>query len=118
MTKNNKGRNGSDRATPKTADTHNCTGGDPLAGWFNVNKPSRNRQHQPMLSFVLTADHAIPEAAARVLDLRGKSFNIITRIVPEVSFCGCIRKNDALYPLGSPSWSAPGFMAGQEGGGK
>lgn len=64
------------------------------------------RQHQPVLSFVLTADHAIPEAAARVHDLRGKGFNVITQIV-----------RAAFYSIGSPEWPYPGFMTGTEGGG-
>jgi len=75
------------------------------------------RQHQPLLSFVLTADHAIPEAAARVHDLRGMGFNIITRIVPTVKFRGCIRRNAALYSLGVPEWPYPGFVPDKEGGG-
>ncbi|MDO9227088.1 MAG: helix-turn-helix domain-containing protein [Pseudomonadota bacterium] len=53
------------------------------------------RQHQPLLSFVLTADHAIPEAAARVHDLRAMGF----------------------YSLGSPKWPYPGFLTGTEGRG-
>ena len=44
MTQNNKGR---DRlvsgATPKTSDSRNHTGQDPLIGWFNLAKHSRNR---------------------------------------------------------------------------
>lgn len=44
MTKNNKGRNGGDRPTPKTTDSRNHTGNDPLIGWFNLAKPSRNHQ--------------------------------------------------------------------------
>lgn len=75
------------------------------------------RQHQPLLSFVLTADHAIPEAAARVHDLRAKGFNIITRILPTVEFRGEIRRNAALYSLGVPEWPYPGFVTGKEGGG-
>ena len=75
------------------------------------------RQHQPLLSFVLTAAHAIPEAAARVHDLRGMGFNIITRIVPTVKFRGRIRRNAALYSLGVPEWPYPGFVADTEGGG-
>ena len=75
------------------------------------------RQHQPLLSFVLTADHAIPEAAARVHDLRCKGFHIITRIVPWVKFRGRIRRNAALYSLGVPEWPYPGFVTGKEGGG-
>jgi Helix-turn-helix domain len=68
------------------------------------------RQHQPLLSFVLTADHAIPEAAARVHDLRSRGFHIITRIVPQVWFRGRARRNAALYSLGVPEWPAPGFL--------
>ena len=47
MTKNNKGRSGGDRLTPKT--THSCIqpGADPLAGWFSLAKSSHiNRQHK------------------------------------------------------------------------
>jgi len=65
------------------------------------------RQHQPILSFTLTADHAIPEAAARVHDLRAKGFNVMTTIVPEVMFRGVTRRNVALYSIGSPEWGTP-----------
>lgn len=68
------------------------------------------RKQGPILSFVMTADHAIPEAAARVHDLRAMGFNIVTRIVPEVLFRGAIRRKAALYSLGVPEWSAPGFV--------
>jgi len=74
------------------------------------------RQHQPLLSFVLTADHAIPEAAARVHDLRGMGFSILTRIAGKVIFRGCTRRNAAFYSLGSPEWPYPGFLAGVGGG--
>lgn len=74
------------------------------------------RQHQPLLSFVLTADHAIPEAAARVHDLRAMGFNIITRIAGKVSFRGCTRRKAAFYSLGSPEWPYPGFLSDEEGG--
>ena len=70
------------------------------------------RQYQPVLSFVLTADHAIPEAAARVHDLRAKGFNILTTIKPDVEFRGLTRHNAALYSLGTPEWPAPGFLEG------
>ncbi len=47
MTKNNKGRSGGDRPTPKTSDSRNHTGADPLAGWFSLAKSSRiNRQQK------------------------------------------------------------------------
>lgn len=73
------------------------------------------RQFQPLLSFVLTADHAIPEAAARVHNLRAMGFNILTSILPEVEFRGVIRRNAALYSLGSPEWPRPGFFEEEEG---
>ncbi|HMV00476.1 MAG TPA: helix-turn-helix domain-containing protein [Rhodocyclaceae bacterium] len=69
--------------------------------------------HQPVLSFILTADHAIPEAAARVHDLRSMGFNIRTTILPKVEFRGAIRRNAALYSMGSPEWPAPGFLEGR-----
>ena len=72
------------------------------------------RAHQPILSLTLTADHAIPEAAARIHDLRRMVWNIITRIIPEVEFRGRIRRNVARYSLASPEWPAPGFCV--EGG--
>ncbi len=73
------------------------------------------RQHQPLLSFVLTADHAIPEAAARVHDLRRRGFHIITRIIPQVRFRGRVRRNAAFYSLGVPEWPAPGFLTNESG---
>ena len=72
------------------------------------------RKHQPLLSFVLTADHAIPEAAARVHDLRAMGFNIRTTIVCEVEFRGTIRRKAAFYSIGMPEWPAPGFQAKKE----
>lgn len=68
------------------------------------------RQLQPVMSFVLTADHAIPEAAARVFDLRAMGFNVQTTILPAVEFRGRIRRNVALYSLGTPEWPRPGFF--------
>ncbi|WP_138678116.1 helix-turn-helix domain-containing protein [Candidatus Accumulibacter phosphatis] len=72
------------------------------------------RERQPVPSFELTANLAIPEAAARVRDLRAKGFNILTVILPEFEFRGVIRRNVALYSLGVPEWPAPGFL-GEEG---
>lgn len=70
------------------------------------------RQHWP----VLTADYAIPEAAARGHNLRVMGFNIVTTILPEVEFREAIRRSAALYSLGSPEWPCPSFF-GEEGGG-
>ena len=70
------------------------------------------RQHQPLLSFVATADYAIPEFAARVHNLRSLGFDVRTRIEARVIFRGRERKNAAFYSLGTPEWPAPGFNAG------
>ena len=43
MTTKPKGRNGGDRATPKTFDASHYTGQAPPIGGFNLAKPSRNR---------------------------------------------------------------------------
>jgi hypothetical protein len=72
------------------------------------------RQHQPILSFLLTAEHAIPEAAARIHNLRGMGFNILTTIHPTVTFRGVDRRNVASYSLGTPEWPRPGFFDGVE----
>lgn len=68
------------------------------------------RVDQPVLSFELTADHAIPEAAARVHELRAMGFNIVTRIEATVIFRGRERRNAAFYSIGSPEWPRPGFL--------
>lgn len=64
----------------------------------------------PTLSLVLTAIHAIPEATARIHDLRVKGFNIATTIQSEILFRGKIRKRVALYSLGNPVWPRPGYL--------
>lgn len=46
MTKNNKGRAPGKDATQSTSNSHNHTALDPLIGWFNLAKPSRNRQQK------------------------------------------------------------------------
>jgi hypothetical protein len=68
------------------------------------------REQQPILSFVLTADYAIPESAARIHDLRGMGYNIITTILPSVEFRGVLRRNVAKYSMGTPEWPRPGFF--------
>lgn len=65
------------------------------------------RRHQPILSLTMTADHAIPEAAARVHDLRAMGFNVLTTIHSSVIFRGVERRNVASYSLGVPEWLAP-----------
>ena len=67
------------------------------------------RERQPIISFDLTCAEIIPEAAARVHDLRCMGFNILTTIHPAVEFRGVIRRNVASYSLGSPEWPQPGF---------
>ena len=59
------------------------------------------REQQPVLSFTLTADHAIAETAARVHDLRA-----------------AVRRNVASYSLGSPEWPRPGFLDGANDAGQ
>jgi len=68
------------------------------------------REHQPILSFVMTADCAIPETCARIHDLREMGFNIQTRIERKVIFRGRERRNVAYYSIGSPMWPRPGFL--------
>lgn len=46
MTRHNEGRVPVQDATPKTTDSRNDTGSDPLTGWFNLAKPSRNCQQK------------------------------------------------------------------------
>lgn len=72
-------------------------------------------QLQPVVSLVLTADHAIPETAARVHNLRAMGFNILTTIHPTVIFRGSERHNVASYSLCFPARSRPGFFDGGEG---
>ena len=68
------------------------------------------RQNGALLSLNLTADLAIPEAAARIHDLRAKGFNVITTIQNEVIFRGCLRKRVAKYSLGTPEWPSPVYL--------
>lgn len=75
------------------------------------------RERQPVLSFTLTAEHAIPEAAARVHDLRRMGFNILTTIHPAIEFRGQIRRNVASYSMGSPAWPQPGYPLRQRDAG-
>ncbi len=72
------------------------------------------RSEGSVLSFRLTAELAIPEAAARIYDLRAQGFNVLTTILPQVEFRGRIRRNVARYSLGVPSWPAPGWPVGGE----
>lgn len=39
-------RAGTRTASSSAIDSHNHTGTDPLIGWFNLAKPSRNRQQK------------------------------------------------------------------------
>lgn len=70
------------------------------------------RENPEILSLRLTSTEVIPEAAARVHDLRGMGFNIITTIHPVVIFRGVERRSVASYSLGHPEWPAPGFLDG------
>jgi hypothetical protein len=68
------------------------------------------RQHQPIQSLCLTAEHAIPEAAARIHDLRGMRFNILTTIHSTVVLRGVERRKVASFSFGTPEWPRPGFL--------
>jgi hypothetical protein len=103
---------GTSTASKTTFDNRNLT--PPIVTGQRAEVLGLIRQFQPLLSFVLTADHAIPEAAARVHNLRAKGFNIITTILPEVAFRGEVRRNAALYSMGSPEWPRPGFFENEE----
>ncbi|AXK39320.1 helix-turn-helix domain-containing protein [Crenobacter cavernae] len=64
------------------------------------------RERGSVLSLELTADRAIPEAAARIHELRAMGFNIITTLLAEVVFRDRVRRKVARYTLGTPAWSA------------
>lgn len=69
------------------------------------------RVNSSVLSFVLTADLAIPEAASRIHDLRALGFNILTQIEPEIVFRNRIRRKVARYSLGTPAWPRADYLA-------
>ena len=73
------------------------------------------QQYQPLVSLRLTADCAIPEAAARVHDFAPLGWNILTTIHPTVMFRGVERRNVASYSLGAPEWPRTGFFDVREG---
>ena len=67
--------------------------------------------NQPLLSFEMTANCAIPGTFARIHELREMGFNIITQIVQTVVFRGQVRRRVAKYSIGSPAWPSPEFKA-------
>lgn len=104
------------QASPGTASNaafDSCNPKSPIIGGQCAKVLPLIRQHQSGLSFFLMADNAIPEAAARVHDLRGMGFNIRGTIVPEWECRGVTHRTIELYSLGSPEWPAPGFLVGQ-----
>ncbi len=103
---------GASTTSKTTVDSRNLT--PPIVTGQRAEVLGLIRQFQLVLSFVLTADHAIPEAAARVHELRAMGFNIMTLIKPTVVFRGAIRRNAALYSLGTPEWPRPGFFENDE----
>lgn len=110
MANNKKGR--SNASGPK--DDFTCNHRPPAVTGQCAEVLELLRTEGAVLSFRLTAELAIPEAAARVYDLRAQGFNVVTTLLPAVEFRGRIRRNVALYSLGVPLWPAPGFQA--EGG--
>jgi hypothetical protein len=104
---------GANRATQETTHDQNPT--PPMVTGQCAQVFNLISQHQPIWSLTLTADYAIPEAAARVHNLRAMGFNILTTIHPTVIFRGVERHNVASYSLGTPAWPRPGFFDGGEG---
>lgn len=111
MDNNKKGRNGGDRATSNVIpDLHHTR---PIVTGQCAEVLAVLQAEGSVISLHLTADLAIPEAAARIHNLRGMGFNIMTTILPEVIFRDRIRRNVARYDLGIPAWPAPGFLDGR-----
>lgn len=96
------------KATPKSSAA--CNPKPPIVSGQCADVLALIRQLQPVLSFTLTAEHAIPETAARVHDLRVRGYHVITTILPAVEYRGQIRRNVAQYSLGAPEWPRPGFL--------
>jgi hypothetical protein len=65
------------------------------------------REQRAVLSLELTADLAIPEAAARIHELRAAGFRILTLRQRPLEFRGRVRRGVAKYVLLSPEWCAP-----------
>ncbi len=103
---------GANRAASKTT-SDNSDRTPPMVSGQCAQVLSLIQQHQPIFSLVLTADYAIPEAAARVHDLRAKGFNVLTTIHPTIIFRGVERHNIASYSLGLPEWPRVGFFDGE-----
>jgi len=64
----------------------------------------------PCYSLNLTGECSIPEAAARVHELRQMGFNVIPIIHPEIIYKGRSRRRIAQYVIGSPEWPRPGYF--------
>lgn len=103
-------------AAPRTLSARHSTAVRPIVTGQMAEVLEVIRRQQPVPSFELTANLAIPESAARIHDLRSKGYNILTVIEPKFQFRGVIRRNVALYSLGTPEWPAPGFLGDQGGG--
>ena len=63
----------------------------------------------PILRLSLTVEHGIPEAPARITELKNMKFNIHSQRLGSVIFQGREYKRAALYSLGSPEWPSPDF---------
>ncbi|MDS4015818.1 MAG: helix-turn-helix domain-containing protein [Candidatus Accumulibacter sp.] len=103
-------------ASESAVDKRNFTANPPIVRGQCAQVLEIIRQRQPVVSFELTSNLAIPEAAARVHDLRAKGFHVLTTIMPRFEFRGRIRRNTALYSMGSPEWPAPGFFEDRQRG--
>lgn len=94
--------------TPITRSNVNTTHAGPIVTGQRAQVLSILRRG-PTLSLSLTADHAIPEAASRIHELREQGFNIETVIQNAIMFRGSERRKVALYVLKNPEWPSPDF---------
>lgn len=64
------------------------------------------QEHQPILALSIKFDFDVPEAGARISELRDMGFQIKSSKVPPLIFHGKQRRNAVNLSLDSPAWSA------------
>ncbi|BAK75346.1 hypothetical protein NH8B_0511 [Pseudogulbenkiania sp. NH8B] len=68
-------------------------------------------RERPAYNVELKMEYGITESAARVFELIGQGFNIVTMIEPEITYKGRVRRRVARYTLRTPAWPRPGFLS-------